>query len=174
VPCGAVDPAQTAVVKGDARLATVLERAVWSQVRVPSEGLLVPRGARRWRIAPHEVAEVVDELRSRGVRYGAARGMLAQRLAHAVLVKMELSGDSPDDRVQDAVARTREVRRYVDLVWPSVDPARLVLRLLGDADLLATTAAGVLTDKEQGLLLGSVPGRTPGSARWVAAARRAP
>ena len=161
-----VDPAPTAVVKGDARLATVLERAVWSQVRVPSEGLLVPRGARRWRIAPYEVAEVIDELRSRGVRYGAARGMLAQRLAHAVLVKMELSGDSPDDRVQDAVARTREVRRYVDLVWPSVDPARLVLRLLGDADLLATTAAGVLTDKEQGLLLGSIPGRTPGSARW--------
>ena len=25
-------------MKGDARLATVLERAVWSQVRVPSEG----------------------------------------------------------------------------------------------------------------------------------------
>ena len=67
-------------------------------------------------------------LRARGVRYGAARAMLAQRLAHAVLVKMELAGDSPDDRVQDAVARSRPVKQYVDAVWPAVDPARLVLR----------------------------------------------
>ncbi|HEX8496362.1 MAG TPA: AAA family ATPase, partial [Actinomycetales bacterium] len=161
-----VDPAPVAVLKGDARLATVLERAVWSQVRVPAEGLLVPRGARRWRIAPYEVEGVTDELRARGVRYGAARGMLAQRLAHAVLVKMELSGDSPDDRVQDAVARTREVKRYVDRVWPAVDPARLVLRLLGEADLLGAAAGDVLTDEEQALLLGSTRGRTPASARW--------
>jgi hypothetical protein len=161
-----VDTPPVAVLKGDARLATVLQRAVWSQVRVPGEGLLVPRGARRWRLAPYEVEEVTDELRTRGVRYGAARGMLGQRLAHAVLVKMELSGDSPDDRVQDAVARTREMRRYVDLVWPAVDPARLVLRLLGDASLLATAADGVLTGDEQALLLGTTPGRTPASARW--------
>ena len=74
------------------------------------------------------------ELRARGVRYGAARGMLAQRLAHGILVKMEVAGDSPDDRVQDAVARSREVKQYVDQVWPAVDPARLVLRLLADAE----------------------------------------
>ena len=34
------------------------------------------------------------------------RAMLAQRLAHAVLTKMEEAGESPDDRVQDAVARS--------------------------------------------------------------------
>ena len=42
----------------------------------------MPRGARRWRVAPYEVDEVLAELRSRGVRYAAARGMLPQRLAH--------------------------------------------------------------------------------------------
>jgi hypothetical protein len=92
--------------------------------------------------------------------------MLAQRLAHGILVKMELAGDSPDDRVQDAVARSREVRRYVDLVWPAVDPARLVLRLLGDADFLASVADGVLTDDEQRLLLWAKPPKAPTSARW--------
>ena len=76
--------------------------------------------------------------------------MLAQRLAHGILVKMEIAGDSPDDRVQDAVARSREVKRYVDQVWPAVDPARLVLRLLGDADFLAAAADGVLDRRGAG------------------------
>ena len=160
------DSAQVATLKGDARLAEVVRRALWSHVQVPTEGLLVPRGARRWRLAPYEVESILEELRSRGVRYGAARAMLAQRLAHGVLVKMELAGDSPDDRVQDAVARSREVRRYVELVWPAVDPARLVLRLLGDADFLAASAEGILSAEEQQTLLAPRPPRSPATAKW--------
>ncbi len=162
---GSDDP-HTATLKGDERLAAVVHRALWSLVQSPTEGLLVPRGSRRWRLAPYEVEEVLTELRSRGVRYGAARGMLAQRLAHRILVKMELAGDSPDDRVQDAVARSREVKRYVDQVWPAVDPARLVLRLLGDADYLAASAEGVLTDDEQAMLRWDKPFKAPASAKW--------
>ncbi|QWZ10756.1 AAA family ATPase [Nocardioides panacis] len=162
---GADEP-PVATLKGDARLAEVLHRALWSRVQPPTEGLLVPRGSRRWRLAPYEVEEVLAALRARGVRYGAARGMLAQRLAHGILVKMEDSGDSPDDRVQDAVARSREVKRYVDQLWPPVDPARLVLRLLGDPDALAAAAEGVLTAEEQALLLWDRPFKAPTSARW--------
>ena len=160
------DHPAVATLKGDARLARVLDRALWSQVTVPAEGLLVPRGARRWRLAPYEVAEVLDDLRGRGVRYGAARGMLPQRLAHRVLVKMEEAGDSPDDRVQDAVARSREVKRYVDQAWPAVDPDRLVLRLLSDRELLAAAADGILSAEEQDLLAWDRPPKGPGSARW--------
>jgi hypothetical protein len=162
---GVDDPA-VATLKGDARLARVLHRALWSHVQPPDEGLLVPRGARRWRLAPYEVEEVLAELRGRGVRYGAARRMLAQRLAHGVLVKMELAGDAPDDRVQDGVARSREVKRYVDRVWPAVDPARLVLRLLADPAFLAGMAEGVLTSDEQALLRWPRPAKGPTSARW--------
>ncbi|CAN5578825.1 AAA family ATPase [soil metagenome] len=160
------DGAHVATLKGDGRLADVVRRALWSQVQAPTEHLLVPRGSRRWRLAPYEVEEVLAALRSRGVRYGAARGMLAQRLAHGILVKMEDTGDSPDDRVQDAVARSREVRKYVDLIWPAVDPARLVLRLLSDPDLLAASAEGVLTEEEQALLLWAKPFKAPTSAKW--------
>ena len=35
------------------------------------------------------------------------RDALPQRIAHAVLVRMEAAGEAPDDRVQDAVARNR-------------------------------------------------------------------
>ena len=38
------EPADVATLKGDARLAQVLSRALWSQVSMPTEGLVVPRG----------------------------------------------------------------------------------------------------------------------------------
>jgi DNA helicase IV len=160
------DPAPVAVLKGDVRMGEVLSRAVWSHLVPPTESLVVPRGAARWRVPAYEVEETIATLRSREVRYAAARAMLAQRLAHAVLVKMENAGDSPDDRVQDSVARSRPVKQYVDAVWPAVDPARVVLRLLSDADFLAAAADGILTAEEQSLLLWPKPPKAPGSAPW--------
>jgi DNA helicase IV len=165
---GVDDPA-VATLKGDVRLAEVVRRALWSQVRAPSEPLVVPRGGRRWRLAPYEIEEILAGLRSRGVRYGAARSMLAQRLSHRLLVKMESTGDSPDDRVQNAVARSREVKSYVQEVWPAVDPARLVLRLLGDGDFLASVASDVLSAEEQAMLLWDKPFKSPFSAKWSVA-----
>ncbi|MGY2876015.1 DNA helicase IV [Marmoricola sp. URHA0025 HA25] len=160
------DPAAVATLKGDGRMAQVLSRAVWSHLVPPTEALVVPRGAARWRVPAYEVEETVAVLRRRDVRYGAGRDMLAQRLAHAVLVKMESAGDSPDDRVQDSVARSRPVKQYVDAIWPALDPARVVLRLLSDAELLAAAAEGVLTADEQALLLSPKPAKAPGSAPW--------
>ena len=148
-------------------MAEVLRRALWSRVQVPDEGLLVPRGARRWRLATYEVEEVLADLRTRGVRYGAARAMLPQRLAHRILVKMELSGDSPDDRVQDAVARSREVKKYVDALWPAVDPARLVLsaaRRRRHSRGRRRRPAQRRTSRP--LLLWAKPPKAPTSARW--------
>lgn len=162
-------PAAVDVLKGDARLAEVLRRAVWSQVGSPSEALVVPRGSHRWRVAAYEVDELVTELRNRGIRYGAARAMLPQRIAHAVLLRMEAAGDSPDDRVQNAVARSRPVKSYADDLWPAVDPARLVFRLLSDPSFLAMHADGVLTEAEQELLLWPKPPRTAGAAKWSVA-----
>ena len=53
------EPADVATLKGDARMAEVLARALWSHVTLPTEGLVVPRGARRWRVATYEVEELV-------------------------------------------------------------------------------------------------------------------
>jgi DNA helicase IV len=167
VPVRAVDPVPAARVKGDARMATVIERAVWAAVTPAAEGLVVPRGSRRWRIPAYEADEIVAELRGRGVRYGAGRAMLPQRLAHAILVKMELAGDSPDDRVQDAVARSRPAKAYADTLWPVLDPRRVVMRLLGEPDFLAAAADGLLTSAEQELIRWGRPAKGPGSARWT-------
>ncbi|MEV3910814.1 UvrD-helicase domain-containing protein [Streptomyces canus] len=163
------DDAAAAVLKGDARMAEVLKRAVYAHVTMPAEPVMVVRGSRRWRIPAYEIEEIVRELLDRGIRYGAAREALPQRIAHAVLVQMERSGEAPDDRVQDAVARNTAVKAAVKAIWPPVDPAKLVLRLLTDADFLAVHAEGILDEDEQKTILWAKPVRSVKSAKWSAA-----
>ena len=163
------DDARAAVVKGDARLARVLRRALYAHVTMPAEPVMVVRGSRRWRIPAYELEELVRELLDRDIRYGAAREALPQRIAHAVLVQMERSGEAPDDRVQDAVARNSAVKAAVKAVWPAVDPAKLVLRLLSDAEFLAVHAEGILDEDEQKAILWAKPARSVKSAKWSAA-----
>ncbi|MFE4643739.1 HelD family protein [Streptomyces sp. NPDC056730] len=163
------DPAPAAVVKGDARMAEVLRRALRSHVTPPTEPVVVVRGSRRWRVPAYELEEMVDQLLARDMRYGAAREALPQRIAHTVLVRMEEAGEAPDDRVQDAVARNPAVKAAVKEIWPPVDPAKLVLRLLSDAEFLAAHAEGVLTSDEQKTILWTKPARSVKSAKWSAA-----
>ncbi|MGQ4434611.1 UvrD-helicase domain-containing protein [Streptomyces sp. SAS_260] len=169
------DEAPAAVIKGDARMAEVLRRAVYSHVTMPTEPVMVVRGSRRWRVPAYELEAIVRELLDRDIRYGAAREALPQRIAHAVLVQMERSGEAPDDRVQDAVARNTAVKAAVKTVWPPVEPAKLVLRLLTDGDFLAAHADGILDEDEQKTILWALPGsgkravRSVKAAKWAAA-----
>ncbi|MGW7127385.1 HelD family protein [Streptomyces bobili] len=165
------DEAPAAVVKGDARMAEVLRRALYSHVSLPAEPVVVVRGSRRWRVPAYELERLVRELLDRDIRYGAARDALPQRVAHAVLVQMERAGEAPDDRVQDAVARNSAVKAAVKAVWPPVDPAKLVLRLLSEPEFLAEHAEGILTGDEQKTILWALPGSAKRAARSVKSAK---
>src|ERR1035441_1157902 len=181
VPVRAADSERAARIKGDARMAVVLRRALWAGLAEPAEAIVLPRGSRRWRGAPggvarravggggggtaeaivlprgsrrwrvpaSELAGLVGELRDRGVRYGAGRGMLGHRIAHVILTRMEEAGESCDDRTHEPRRRSGPVRSAVDAIWPKADPARLVIRLLSDPGVLAAAAGGVLDPAEQ-------------------------
>jgi DNA helicase IV len=169
VPVRAADSGPAARVKGDARMAEVLRRALWAGLNEPAEALVLTRGSWRWRVHGHEIAELMAELRERGVRYGAGRAMLSHRIAHVILTRMEAAGEATDDRTHEAVRRTRPVRATVDAAWPAADPVRLVMRLLSDPALLAGAADGVLDPAEQAAIRWDKAPRGPGSARWTAA-----
>jgi DNA helicase IV len=169
LPVRGTDPEDAAIVKGDARMAAVLRRALWASVRPPAGPVVLPRGSRRWRLAAYELEELTHELRHRGVRYGAARELLEHRIAHVILTQMEAAGEACDDRTHEAVRRSKPVRAAVDATWPKVDPVRLVFGLLSSAGTLAAAAEGILTGAEQAGIIWSQLPRGPGSARWSAA-----
>ena len=128
----------------------------------------------------YDIAPLVDGLAGRDDPLRRRpRSCSPQRLAHAVLVQMEALGEYPDDRVQDAVARSA----------PGQGVCRVALaqgrRRAGCCTGCCRDPAGaggrrakdVLTAEEQQLLLWEKPSRTAGSAQWTladtCAARRA-
>jgi DNA helicase IV len=167
VPVHSVDPPDVASLKGDPRMAEVIHRAVWRHVGISADALVVPRGTRRWRVPASEVTEAIATLRDRGDPYSVGRALLPQRLAHLVLLRMEASAEVTDDRVQDAIAKSRPVRELVDSVWPALDPVRLTMRLLGEPDYLADVAGDLLTNEERRLIRWARPVRGPRSAPWT-------
>jgi len=169
VPVRGRDGVRAATVKGDARMADVLRRAVWSRLAEPAGALVLPRGSRRWRVSAYDLSALAAELRERGVRYNSGRELLGHRIAHVVLTQMEAAGESCDDRTHDAVRRTKVVRAAVEAIWPKADPVRVVFGLLADPARLAAAAAGILDEAEQAAIAWDKPARGPGSACWSAA-----
>src|SRR5215468_2593397 len=169
VPIRGTDSEQTARLKGDSRMAEVLHRALWDRIGEPAEPILLARGSRRWRVPAARVAELVAELRERGVRYGTGREMLSHRIAHVILSQMEVAGETCDDRTHESVRRTSQVRGAVTAIWPKADPVRVVFEVLADRDVLRRAAEGLFSPAEQELISWQRPPRSPGSARWSAA-----
>jgi DNA helicase IV len=157
-----------ATIKGDARMAEILRCALWAHLRRPTEEFLFVKGIIRYRISSGRIAEAMDSLRE-GTRYGAGRDALAQRLAHLILVQMERRGATPDDRDQDAVARSKPLKQLLDLVWPKVTPEQVLFRLYTEPEFLASVAGPLLNHDEQRLLLWDKPFRSWKSAKWTAA-----
>jgi DNA helicase IV len=169
VPVRGTDSEAAAVLKGDARMAAVLRRALWSSLRPPSQPVVLPRGARRFRVPAFELDELVMQLRARGVRYGSGRELLEHRIAHVILTQMEAAGEACDDRTHEAVRRSRPVRSAAEAMWPKVDAVKLVFGLLCDGAALAAAAAGILSPAEQSVIVWPARPRSAGSAKWSAA-----
>jgi DNA helicase IV len=159
------DRPEVARLKGDARLATVIDRAVHDGIRMPTESLVVPVGSRRWRVSPEELTDLIQREGGSGAPYGVIRSRLPTLIAEAVRRRSESTGGSPDDRWVTRLARSGPLRDFVDSHWPAVSAKQLVTRLLSDELALARLADGVLDHSEQRLLrTDSSP--SAGRARW--------
>ena len=58
MPVRGTDSDAAARIKGDARMAVVLHRALWDRIRAPAEPILLVRGSRRWRVPGGRLAEL--------------------------------------------------------------------------------------------------------------------
>jgi DNA helicase IV len=168
-PIRGTDTDETATIKGDARMAEVLRRALWASIRTPAQALVLSRGSRRLRVPAHELEELARELRERGVRYGTGRELLAHRIAHVILLQLEAAGETCDDRTHDSVRRSAPVRKCVDEVWPKVDPKRLVFSVLSHQNPTMMNERGLLSPAELSAISWPKVPRGLASAPWTRA-----
>jgi superfamily I DNA/RNA helicase len=177
VPVRGADAPEVAVLKGDARMAEVLRRALWGEISKPLDSIQVPLAGRRYRVPVERLKRYVDDLRRRSraeqdqqlLHYAAGRERLAMLLAEDARRQKEEAGGSPTDAETRRAARSSEVREFCDAVWPAREAAAVVCALWSDAGRLARAARGILDDDEQALLRWASAPRSVRTAPWTEA-----
>ncbi|MGI8881002.1 MAG: HelD family protein [Jatrophihabitans sp.] len=163
----------TAVLKGDARMADVLRRAVLGHVAKPVDDVLILVGTKRYRVGERWLRRYVDDVRrdvtQGALRWNAARDRLRLKIAEDVRRQREAGGGAPSDADTARVARSKPVRDFVDAVWPALDGRALLARLYADPDLLRRASATTLDDTERALLAWPTPPRSLRTAAWTPA-----
>jgi DNA helicase IV len=154
VEIAAVDSVALARLKGDARLAPVLERAALAAIGPPKATVRAPLGARNVTVEPYEMQAWLDAALAGNVALNRRRD------GFRALVAQELERRTG---VEGALGRCPPIRAALDKAWPIQRPEALVRRVFSRPDVLAAAAAGILTPGEQTAL------RRRGKWRWTEA-----
>ncbi|SDD98853.1 HelD family protein [Glycomyces harbinensis] len=158
----AVDSREAALVKHDARMALVCERAVWGHVGTvaaagitPDEGLLIADGGWRWRLGLNYLETAVANARKHTRTYTAGRKAVEDAIVQGARRQAEIrSGHSPDSKWATRIKRVPAVQAFLDAVWPKLNTKTVMKKLYGDADFRADATRGILTEDEAALLSG--------------------
>ena len=165
----APEPAEVAALEGDARMATVLARAVTLDVAppvagrdLPSEGLLVNTRLGPVRVDATTLATLVEGALESGGPVGVRRDRFRRGVAREVATRLsERRGELVDaPGIATDLRRDATAGRVLERIWPAQSPMVLLRRLLASADRLARAADGTLDDDEQALLLDAPRART--------------
>jgi DNA helicase IV len=166
-----IEDAALAVLKGDARMAAVLRRAVLTHIAKPVDDVVAVVGTKRYRIGAHHLRRYVDDARralDNGLRWSIARDRLRTQVAEDVRRQREDAGGAPTDAETARVARSQAVRDWVDAVWPELAAPELLARLYDDTDFLRRCSASTLSDDERAALQRPAP-RSVRGVKWTAA-----
>ena len=148
------EPADLATLKGDARMAAVLRRAVLTNVRKPSSDVLIIIGTKRYRVLEHRLRRYVDDARRAmddGLRWSIARERLSVQIAEDVRRQREDAGGAPTDAETARIARSPAVKQFVDEVWPALTATALLARLYSDAEFLDRCGSALSPDEREAL-----------------------
>ena len=152
-----------ATVKGDARMAEVLRRAVAALPRGEARELVAGLDREFPRVREPDVQALLDEVRAEHGRGRAARERFRMALLRAFYrdYGRRLGGSAfrSFDEVERALRSSGALERVLQAAWPVVAHDQLVRRLLMSPTRLADAADGILEPAEQKLLLRERPRR---------------
>jgi DNA helicase IV len=152
---------ELATLKGSGRMATVLERLLWSRIREPEGETIVRVGNARARIGADEAVALQAAARERTRTYQGAR----MRFRDALAEQLATSAGRPTVRgtplgnedVLTAVRKSPEYQKLANRVWPRVAPDALFADLFKNRKRLQALAGDLLSDDEIALLMSVDP-----------------
>ena len=148
-----VDSPRAALVKGDARMAKVVARAVRDRQRPLRRDLVLGYGRTRLRLTVSDSATIVTQARRRPGAHNARRKVVATLVARKLQAQYVAAvGVQPD--ANDEHAMLQELRRQpevvaaLDRMWPVLLPEELLHDLYGAPPLIALAGRGILRPEE--------------------------
>jgi DNA helicase IV len=163
ITIAAIDQPETAALKGDVRLAAVIERAARALLVAPKETIRFGVGSKTVVVTPDDIAGWVE------AALGGSSPWKVRRSGLRGLVRQELERRTGKT---DVLTNAPTLRKALDTAWPAIKPTELVGRLLQRNDVLAAAADGILTADEQSLLRDparAIDGSSSGKRRAMAA-----
>jgi DNA helicase IV len=145
------DRPATARIKGDARMARVLAKAVRDRERPLRQALRVPYGVQTLVVPAARTAEIVADARRRFRLHNAGRRFVESQL-YAALAEVSRVPTTPEE-VRERARLTPEVREALERMWPVLTPAELLHDLFGSRALIDLAATKHLSDDERAALL---------------------
>ena len=145
-----IDPADgplAATVKGDLRMAGVIDKAVTDRERGLREELVVPFRTGFLRLRPDDSSRIVRAAQRRFRRHNAARKWVEGEVWSAMAATWR-EGDLHASEVREVVRSYPEVRIALERMWPVLSPAELLHDLFGSKALLKLAAERHLTEAE--------------------------
>jgi len=166
-----IDGDHAAAVKGDARLARVVARAVAGARRPPEEDLAVATAWGGVTVTAAALGAALHEVAARGVPHNVGRTAFrrqAARLVRTQLVRRRGDEAVPADELDTDLRRNRAWIRALDRAWPARTAPGAVRRLLTNRVALAEAADGLLGPDEQAAVLRR-PARKVSDEPWTVA-----
>jgi DNA helicase IV len=171
-------PVDVARLKGDARMAKVVARAVRTRQRALADEVAVPYGALLLRLSRADSSRIVEMVRRRPGTHNARRRLVEQSVGQLLADRArqtqqtlgagvpasvtafpgygdpsELADDEFDlEDFTRKVKRVPELAEALDRMWPRLSPHELLHDLFGAPPLIAAASRGVLSEAEQLLL----------------------
>ncbi|MGA0864184.1 MAG: HelD family protein [Ilumatobacteraceae bacterium] len=145
------EPAEVARIKGQKKMAKVIDKAVSDRERPLRDDVRIPMGAQFVTLRAEETVRIVKAARRRYHRHNQARRFVENEV-WAALAATATRGDTEADDVREMLRGTAPMREIFERMWPVLTPAQLLHDLYGSKALLRLAAGSHLSENEWSLL----------------------
>ncbi len=149
------DGPETARLKGDARMAEVIRRAVLERIGPPKDDLRVDTGFGVVTLRSADVADLIDTALARSRPLNDSRNVVREQLVEMAW-QAHLTRPTSDvgewASFASAARASRNLKAAADKIWPALSAGDIVRRLYGNRSFARRVTAGLLTEEERELL----------------------
>jgi DNA helicase IV len=146
-------------LKGDARMARLVARALRTRQRALREEVTIPVGRALVVVTPADTADVVERARKRPGNHNSRRSALGRELAlklahryHGRFVRDGVDEVTAVGELADQIRSTTEFKLVVQRIWPRLSGQELLHDLFGAPALLRAAGKDLLSEDELALL----------------------